>query len=160
MRGHVIRARELKLGGAAMKAPIVALSTTRSGAFADESAAGNVGQGFLSRFDLTFDYRGQVIHFEPNANQGKPDHWSMTGLRCGAVDLGSMEQVFPDSPASEAGLLAGDKLLEINGEGMSNWSATRLRDLFQRSEPGTRAGIRVQRGEKAWNVTLVLRELL
>lgn len=160
VRGHVIRARELKLGGAAMKAPIVALSTTRSGAFADESAAGNVGQGFLSRFDLTFDYRGQVIHFEPNANQGKPDHWSMTGLRCGAVDLGSVEQVFPDSPASEAGLLAGDKLLEINGEGMSNWSATRLRDLFQRSEPGTRAYIRVQRGEKAWNVTLVLRELL
>lgn len=160
VHGHVVRARELKLGGAAMKAPVVALSTTKSGAFADDSAAGNVGQGFLSRFDLTFDYRAQVIHFEPNANHDAPDHWTMTGLRCDAMDISKVEQVFPDSPAAEAGVRVGDKLLAINGEAMDQWSAPRLRDLFQRSAPGTRTDIRVQRGDKVWNVTLLLRELL
>ncbi len=160
VKGDVIRARELKLGGAVMGNPIVGLSTTQSGAFADATGAGNVGQGFLSRFDLTFDYRAQVIYLDPNADNGKPDHWSMTGLRCGMPDTSLVEQVYAGSPASEAGLMAGDRLLAINGEDMAHWSAQRLRDLGRHSEPGSRTDLRVQRGERVWNVTLVLREVL
>ncbi|BDU72713.1 aspartyl protease family protein [Mesoterricola silvestris] len=159
-RGHVIRARELKLGGASMKAPIVVLSTAKSGAFADDSAAGNVGQGFLSRFDLTFDYRNQVIHLEPNAHQGEPDRWSLTGMRCGALDTSRVEEVFPDSPAAEAGLQAGDRLLAINGEPLDRWKAPRLRALSQKSRPGTRVELKVQRGDRVWSTGLVLREIL
>lgn len=158
--GDVIRAHELRLGGAVQKNPIVALSSTQSGAFADETAAGNVGQGFLSRFDLTIDYRSQMIHLEPNANQDKPDHWSMTGLRIDVADRGLVEQVLAGSPASEAGLLAGDRLLAIDGEDMARWSVERLRELSNHSEPGTRVDFRVQRGERIWNVSLVLRDVV
>ncbi len=158
--GHVIRARKLKLGGLSMKAPIVVLSTTTTGGFADASAAGNVGQGFLSRFDLTFDYRNQVIHFEPNASFGRPDRWSMTGLRCDAVDLAQVLEVYAGSPATEAGIQAGDRLLSINGEPMERWSGARLRDLSQKSEPGMRLELQVRSGKQERRVSLVLRELL
>jgi hypothetical protein len=158
--GDVIRARELRLGAAVQKNPIVALSSTQSGAFADETAAGNVGQGFLSRFDLTIDYRGQFIYLEPNANQDRIDHWSMTGLRLGVSDHSLVDQVLTDSPASEAGLLAGDRLLAINGEDMARWTGDRLRELSDHTNPGTRVDLRVQRGERIWNVSLVLRDVL
>ena len=159
-RGHVIRARKLKLGGASMQAPIVALSTSTAGAFADASAAGNVGQGFLSRFDLTFDYRHQVIHLEPNAGHGKPDRWGMTGLRCDPVDTAKVLDVYAGSPAAEAGVQAGDRLLSINGEPMERWNGARLRDLTQKSAPGTGRELQVKRGERAWKVRLLLREFI
>jgi hypothetical protein len=160
VKGHVIRARELKLGAASLKAPIVALSATKSGGYADESAAGNVGQGFLARFDLTFDYRAQVIHLEPNGDHDRPDRWSMTGLRCDATDVSRVLEVYPESPASEAGLKAGDRLLAIEDEDIARWSGARLRDLSQHAEPGRKVILKVQRDGKTWTAQLVLRDLL
>ena len=121
---------------------------------------GNVGQGFLARFDLTFDDRAQVIHLEPNGDHDRPDRWSMTGLRCDATDVSRVLEVYPESPASESGLKAGDRLLAIEDEDIARWSGARLRDLSQHAEPGRKVILKVQRDGKTWTAQLVLRDLL
>lgn len=56
--------RELKIGGVSMKEPLVALNTVKTGIFSDETAVGNVGEGFLKGFNITFDYSKKRIFFE------------------------------------------------------------------------------------------------
>ena len=158
--GDMIRGRELKLGGVSMKAPIVALSNNRAGAFADETGAGNVGQGFLSRFDLTFDYTAQIIYFEPNADQGLPDRWNMTGFRLDAEDQTQVAQIFPDSPAQKAGIKVGDHILSVNNEPMVHWTKMEGRDRMKSLQPGTRLELQIRSGDQERHVSLLLKELL
>jgi C-terminal peptidase prc len=54
-------------------------------------------------------------------------------------------QVFPDSPASEAGIARGDRILEINGTRVSDLIATgRIDSAFGPSEPGVSATVLFQ----------------
>ncbi len=157
---HVIRAKELKLGGVHMKAPIVGLSTSTAGLFADAKAAGNVGQGFLRRFDLTFDYGNQVIYFEPNANGEKPDRWNLTGFIPDPLDLGRIVEVIPDSPAWEAGIRNGDRILMIDDKPMNRWTLIMLRNHLAERVPGDHLAITVRSAGKNRRLNLLLRELL
>ena len=51
-------------------------------------------------------------------------------------------QVFPDSPASEAGIARGDRILEINGTSVSQLIETgRIDSAFGASEPGVSASV-------------------
>jgi len=84
----------------------------------------------------------------------------MTGLRCDPVDSAQVLDVYAGSPAAEAGIKAGDRLLSINGEPMERWNGARLRDLTQKSAPGTGLELQVKRGERAWKVRLLLREFI
>ncbi|WP_243287501.1 aspartyl protease family protein [Geothrix terrae] len=157
---HMIRAKELKLGGVRMKAPIVGLSTSTAGLFADAKAAGNVGQGFLRRFDLTFDYGNQMIYFEPNKNGERPDRWNLTGLIPDPLDLGRIAEVIPDSPAWEAGIRKGDRILMIDGKPMDRWTLITLRNHFAERVPGDHLSITVKSGNQDRRLSLLLRDLL
>jgi C-terminal peptidase prc len=54
-------------------------------------------------------------------------------------------QVFPDSPASEAGIARGDRILEINGASVSDLIDTgRIDTAFGASEPGVSATVLFQ----------------
>ena len=61
--------------------------------------------------------------------------------------------VFRDTPAEEAGLLPGDKILEVDGEDMSG---KRLEEVIAlvKGPPGTRVRLGILRGDDTFNVTI------
>ncbi len=55
-----------ELGGHRFSRPEATFTTAEKGVFADRSTAGNIGNGFLSRFRLLIDYPGKRIAFVDN----------------------------------------------------------------------------------------------
>ncbi len=70
------------------------------------------------------------------------------GLTKTTTDIGS---VTPDSPAATAGLQADDKVLEVNGVEVQEWSE--LSELIQKSG-GKSIQLKLQRGDKVFTVEL------
>lgn len=157
--GDTYRARELKLGGVAMREPLVTLADVKSGGFAKEGAAGNVGHGFLRRFDLVLDYPRKTIIFEKNAQWGEPDRFSATGTRMDPSMSGLIKAVYPGSAAEAAGLKAGETILSIDGRPFTALSKDDLR-TFSRQPDGTRLRLKVRSGEAEREVVLVLKDVL
>jgi membrane-associated protease RseP (regulator of RpoE activity) len=126
--------------------------------------AGFVGGPILRRFILTFDPARRRLRIEPNANYAQESPPS-AAMRSGLVCLPEgrnwiVQDLIPNSPATEAGLRRGDQLLEINGVPVQSLKFEEIRGAFQ-AEPGSQVRLRLQTGgEPPREVTLVLRNLL
>lgn len=161
VRGAVTRAGLLKMGNVEVPAPVTFLARQQKGAFADRSIAGNVGGGILRRFTVTFDYPRQRVFFEPNGSFGREDAYDRSGLRLRRMEDGfEIEEVIPASPAGEAGLQAGDRIVEIDGRAASEVSLSDLRAYLRESPTGTEVRFVLRSGGEAREVRLTLRDLL
>jgi predicted aspartyl protease len=161
-RGWIVRTHVLKLGGVTIEGAVADLSVQKSGAFVDPYVAGNVGAGVLQRFNIVFDYGGQRLIFEPNANFARPDLYDRAGLwlnlEGGAFKL---TDVVAGGPAAEAGLKAGDSILSVDGQTPARLSLAAVRLKFKSDPPGTRVRLRVRsEGAPEREVTITLRDLI
>jgi membrane-associated protease RseP (regulator of RpoE activity) len=132
---------------------------------------GIVGFPFFARFKMTLDYQAKTVTLLPNgfkppdvmkammtaimeAGSGEPKmlapaaQWGMIAAKeAGDKEDGvTIKSVLPDSPAAEAGLKAGDRLLTLDGR----WTDS-LVDLYTAAgyaKPGETAPVVVKRGGK------------
>jgi hypothetical protein len=126
--------------------------------------AGFIGAPFLRQFNLTFDVAAHRLWIDPNASYaaGSPPP---ACLRSGFVCLPEgtnwiVQDILADSPAAEAGVRRGDRLIEINGVPVSTLKAGEIKRAF-RAECGTRVRLRLQTGNEVdREVSLMLRDLL
>jgi Aspartyl protease/PDZ domain len=162
VRATVSRARELKLGGVAVKAPVTALTLQEKGAFTDPYVAGNVGAGVLKRFNIVFDYSHQQMILEPNAAYAQPDTFDRAGMWMNEAEGGSFEvmDVFAGSAAAEAGVAVGDRLLAVDGKPVSDIGLPALRQRFRTDAPGTKVHLKVRTKDAEREVVVTLRDLV
>jgi carboxyl-terminal processing protease len=73
----------------------------------------------------------------------------------GEIYLGSVQ---PESPAAEAGLVAGDRLLEVDGDDVGSLSLSKVAQRL-RGDAGTELRLRVERDGKPISLTLVRDDL-
>lgn len=150
-----VRLPRFQIGGFKIKGAIARLQT------ADDSfnnnLAGNLGQDFLQRFDVTVDCRHAVMYLEKTHGWSEPASFNRAGV---LVDYNhesdEVKTVFPGSPAEIAGLKQGDRILTIDG---ARPSGDPNEPLF-RQPAGTVLHLRVLRGTETLVYDITLHDLL
>ncbi len=162
MHGEIARLQTVKLGDYTFTnvcAEFEPASKKWEGDF-----AGFVGAPILHKFTLTFDIAGHRLGIETNTSFAARVPPPAT-VRSGAVCLPEgpnwiVQDVVPDSPAAEAGVRLGDRVLEINGEPPESLKLGEIKKIF-RAAPGTRVRLRLQTGTNPpRKVVLILRDIL
>jgi hypothetical protein len=159
--GDIVRLPEFAIGPFKFTKPVTELSRQTEGAFADTSNAGNLGGELWQRFTVTLDYANFKIYLKPNARYDLPFLAPRSGL---AVDMEKgasiIREVLPNSPGSEAGAVAGDVVLAVDGVPVEQIKPYELTALLRR-EPGTKVRLRLRSADKSEReVTLTLRNLI
>jgi hypothetical protein len=163
-----LRLGSLQLGDAALKDVVATVAPPAGG---DSGLAGVIGGGVLSRFDLLVDMPRHWLTLTPNADYGAPFEADMSGIlllsgepngRSGEGNgrLGdrvyTIAAIAEKSPASEAGLQQGDRLVSIGDRKVNDMSMDQVRGILK-STPGTKVVVGIDRSGKGLQVTLTLR---
>jgi hypothetical protein len=123
---------------------------------ADSLACGIIGLPLMKRFNITFDYFNCRLYLEPNKDYNVDLEYNMTGIvftRSFKVD-----KIFADSPAGEAGIIAGDKVLQINNIVTKDKSRYEFDELFV--QKGKELKLLIERNGEKKEVTLKLRRII
>ena len=157
-RGYIGRLPSVIIGGHEISNPLVSYVAEEHTDHTLSEAM--IGLGLLSRFNLTFDFYRQRIFFEPAKNLNEPYEYDMTGLtmRRGQGDYYDIVRVAPDSPAEEAGLKVGDRVLQVDGRAITDYDHFELKPLFQ--QKGVTIKFLIEREGEQRPVSLTLRRLL
>ena len=117
--GRIGRVASLQIGSFVIPEPITIFSQDQGGAFADRSLAGNIGFGIVRRFRAILDYGRHQIILEPSPAFAEPFDRATSGMALLAEGPDyrtfRVRQVLEDSPATEAGVQAGDIITSIDG---------------------------------------------
>jgi hypothetical protein len=165
-RAQFARADSLRLGGLEIPHPVIELTLQTKGAFSNRFVAGNVGGALLRRYNVTFDYSRQQIIFEPYAGADPAGSFDRAGawLHLAAAGSGPAAfeaiDVYAGGPAAEAGLRAGDRILQVDGRGPAELTLPALRERLRDAPPGTRVHLLIDRAGERRELVVVLRDLV
>jgi predicted aspartyl protease len=156
----VIRGEAVVVGTHEFSRPPVAITDDTAGLRTDPSSLGLVGIEILRKFNVVLDYRGKRAFLTPSRELARPLVYDTTGLRLLAAPPRfaplSIARVLPSSPASEAGLQAGDVIVDVNGRPAPELE--QLREMLR--VPRKQHLINVRRDGRTVRLLLITRELL
>ncbi|MEP0369236.1 MAG: aspartyl protease family protein [Cyclobacteriaceae bacterium] len=139
----------------------IGISQVESGLQGDKKVAGIVGNKVLSRFNITFDYSGKKLYFEPNGSIDGEFFVNCSGLDVQmSKDMSKVmiHQVQPEGPAKQAGIQSGDELISINGKSVGDMTLIEIEDMLK--VPETTVELEVKAGSEIKKVSLELENLL
>jgi C-terminal processing protease CtpA/Prc len=113
----------------------------------------------LRRFTVTLDYGRQLLWLEPNALAYGPDVFDRSGLWISRAPNGRtvIMDVTTDSAAAQAGLVANEEILEVNGRAADRIPIEQLRERFK-GPVGTRISLLIRNRTGRRPVTITLAE--
>jgi hypothetical protein len=158
--GTAARATSLTLGSLRIAGPPVMIANSRAGALANAEVAGNIGGEILRRFTVTLDAPNATLYLHANSRIAEPFAFNRAGLfseRKAGVE--TVVLVVAASPASDAGVSAGDTVITIDGIDLGRLSGDQVADAWQRPA-GTKLRVGLRRNGKLVAAALVLRDLL
>jgi membrane-associated protease RseP (regulator of RpoE activity) len=152
----------IELGKLRLNKPLVSISQGGPAHFAAQGSAGNVGGAILKKFLCTFDYSRDEMILEPVSDLSDPIPFDASGLvfvtQGAAFDTILVSRVIPQSPAEEAGIQVGDRLVSIDGTPAAEVGVVRVRERLRRT--GESVTLALARGAQTLTVPLRLRDLL
>jgi membrane-associated protease RseP (regulator of RpoE activity) len=167
---RLVRVPMLQLGNRTLHGVIATIAPPATGG-AGARLAGVIGGGLLSRFDVLIDLPHAALTLTPNAYYDAPFEADMSGMLVlvsgseGERGERSGEPVYTiagiseKSPAADAGLRPGDRLVEVGGKRVTAMSLDLMRNVLK-SGPGTRVVVTIDRSGKNVMVTLTLRRAI
>jgi len=152
----------LHLGPYTLPSPIAAFadSATMGPAVALEGM-GMIGLGALERFHVVFDYPGNRLFLSPNCRFDIPFEFNMAGITVLLSRDRSIEVYFVDanSPAAQAGIKKGDKLMAVNAQNVQGVFFYRLFEKLFEAE-GRELTLTLERDGRRFDSKLTLRRLI
>jgi Aspartyl protease len=138
------------------------LSLAKQGDYSSRRYDGLLGGQIFRRFKLIVDLRHRRIIFEPNGKLHDPFEADMSGLELVADgdDLKTyvIDDLEPDTPATEAGIKGGETLLAIDDQPASQFSLETIRRMFMID--GREYDLTLKREAETIHVKLKLRRLV
>ncbi len=106
-----------------------------------------MGAGVLKRFNIIFDYGRQQLIFTKNANDAQPDSFDRAGMWLNLAEGGfEVMDVYAGSPAAEAGIKVGDRIVAVDSQPAANLTLPALRLRLRTDAPGTRVRLTLRSG--------------
>ena len=156
------RVEALEIGNIEVTRPVTSLAGDSAGVMsANDNWVGNIGGDILRRFTVYLDYPHKRMILEPHAGTNEPFEADMSGvmlLMNDSLTRAAVDYVVPGSAAADAGLVAGDTLVSIDGKPADGPALRALRKRFRRD--GERIGLTVRRGGETRTVTLILKRMV
>jgi hypothetical protein len=161
--GRLARLPSLTIGGAKGTNLVAVLSEANAGVMSTTNVFEiNVGGGFMRHFTMFFDYKRSRVTFEPNGQFAEPFDGDMSGLILTSAGASHerviVETVRRGSPAADAGIQDGDRIVTIDGEDAGGMTLERLRKLFRIDQHAY--ALVVEHDGRTRNVTLTTRRLI
>ena len=153
---YLASTERFEIGGQSVADLRARLSQDTGGAFAALGEAGNIGQAVFSRFNITFDYRKQIMYLEPRK---APKVWPAPRGGFGAIKIRAeafkVTAVVKGGPAEAAGLKLADIFVAVDGVPAKKLAAD---DVFQkvRQATGTKIRLTVDRDGKRQDLAVTL----
>jgi len=129
----------------------------------DPGKSGSIGSELLKRYLTTFDYADKKIYLKPTLELMESFRYNMSGMSLAtggeysnAFVISSVEE---NSPASEAGLLPNDVILEVNLTKTSEMTLDQVDGILREYEGGTLL-LKVLRNKDFFYTVLHLRKLI
>ena len=159
--GHIGRIRSLEVGGFALPDVVATFpDAAHHWARGMDSRNGNLGNGALSRFNVTFDYAGKRMLLARGKRASEPFEWDMSGMQGEPTGEGTVRvrRVLPGSPAAEAGVEENDRIVRIAGEAVTGENYFTMRERLRKN--GETVAVELLRGDKPVSVSIKLRRLV
>ncbi len=135
--GIMGRLPEICFGKHCLKNPIISFPDSASIANIVEKSDrdGTVGSQLLSRFNYFINYKQKLFYYKPNGNFNNTFSYNIAGIEVTQI-LPSVPQtevwkVWENSPAQLAGVLAGDQIIEVNGQKAFQMNINDLKNIFE-----------------------------
>jgi hypothetical protein len=158
----IVRAKSLALGDAAIARVPANLSTAQRGAFSDPAYSGNVGNGILRNFRVTFDYPHETMYLARVAN---PD-FSAYGLNRTGITVvldggrATVVDVAAGTPAAQTQIKAGDVITNIGNLDVASHSLREVRQALKEAPVGQPLAIGYRHNGVRATAVVIPRELL
>ncbi len=155
------RLASVELAGKSVVQPVMVVSQAKGGVFGNLDIAGVIGGGLLKRFTATVDFPGKRLLLEPNDGFAEPEEMVSAGITLGTLETFSefvVRDVIADSPAAEAGVEEGDRLVRVDDRPAASFTMRELRAMME--EEGSELRLQLARGEEAVTAVLKPRRLL
>lgn len=124
---------------------------------------GLIGNRVLDRFTVILDYYGEQVFLKPNRRYRKEFAFDRSGLSLlvsgGDLTQFTVNHVLPNSPAAEAGILKGDRIVKVGFFPASFYSLAEMNKVFEKKS-GKKIKVVLRRDGKRMRRFLVLRDLI
>ena len=122
---------------------------------------GILGNELLSRFSIYIDYMNAKLHVKPRKKYNEKFNYDKSGLIIFAFgqDLNEfyVKDVFPKTPAAEAGILPGDIIKKIGFWKSKAWTLDKITNLLQKKD-GKKIKMKIERAGEEIDVQFRLRD--
>lgn len=124
---------------------------------------GLIGNAMLSRFSVILDYSNSTMWLKPAKHFEKEFLYDRSGLNLiasgSSLNAFTVQSVIANSPATDAGIQKGDRLIRVGLAPASLFSLSDLQRILQK-RPGKKIKIVIRREGKRYTKVLKLRDLI
>jgi len=165
IEGYMGRIYMINLGGHVLNHPIVHFpdSASITGAILSSEREGTIGSQILSRFNMIFDQKRNMLYVKPNWKFKKPFTYNIAGIEMiqedPAIPFPEISHIREGSPADLAGVQIGDRIIQVNEASVLNTNINVLRNYFEASSRNPLT-ILLMRGEKNLILKIEMKSVL